>query len=118
MTKQELTNDFIDWVETKTQSEFTITNGFLLVCLDAEIENYLSSNIDGVPFIDYFEKETNYKSILSSWKNNAISFLSQPTELVKTEFLTEQVPTTREYREKLIFQLSQLALKCEDSQQF
>jgi len=117
MTKQELTNNFIDWIETITQSEFSITNDFLLVCLDEAVEQNINSTINGIKFIDYYDKETFNLHILSSWKDSSRAFLIQPDSRVQINFRGVPVPAF-EYREKLLSQLYQLALICEDSQRF
>ena len=111
MTKQELKNDFINWVETKTKSKFSIINDFLLVCLDESVERNMNSSIDGVKFYDYYDLETFNHHILESWKNTSKLLLIQPDSRVQINFRGVPVPTF-EYREKLLSQLYQLVLKC------
>ncbi|HEY5370492.1 MAG TPA: hypothetical protein VIJ75_16025 [Hanamia sp.] len=110
MNATQLKNEFIKWLIKKTGEEFSITNLFLLACLDEEIDTTLNSTFNGIPFYDHFSSEELMIQILNGWLSTAKSFLRLPESNVSISFRGIKVPKN-EKREELLSQISRLASK-------
>ena len=109
---QKTYDEFVKWVENKTNEPFPTLNTFLHVCLEEAIELNLNSTINEIPFYDFYDQDDFMKGILSSWRSHAKPFLTSPQSNVHIVFRGIPVPPF-EKREKILSQLYQLIEKCE-----
>lgn len=111
MQKSELQTQFINWLGLKTKEKFYITNPFLLVCLDEELELKLNSTINGTSFYEYYSSEELMQQILDGWYSIARSFLRLSKSNVNINFRQIPVPGIEE-RQAILSELSNLVSKC------
>ena len=112
MQKTELQNQFINWLDTKTNEKFYITNPFLLACLDEELELKLNSTINGIPFHQHYSADELMEQVLNGWHSTAKSFLQLQKSNVNITFRQIPVPDIED-RQQILSELSDLVSKCE-----
>ena len=104
----ELRSKLIQYVEEKTSDEFTISDGFLLACLDEAIESTLNSYVDGIKTSELNDDKTLIIEALTYWKSTVRLFLSQNLSNQNIALKGVPVPPVEDHQELLsqVYQLS------------